>query len=252
MAELPFHLKTIETLPGALDILRYLGEVDDHTADVDEICDTLELSDRRFSKAIRRLVTKGYVIMDGDMVYRLSEQGEDAVGELSEYDAAEGNAPISVRISDDEDDDEDISIEQNDFVPASALGAIKRRLVLAIPTTFTAHQVSNVVVGFNPASADNTLNASTDMLLRFSVLNGTPQQPKELPLTLSNEAAHETLEVVPGAFTQMRLRVEVMQLDNFSGDISNVGGMYVDVDVSNLGANNGDLIAYGTDISISA
>ena len=249
MAELPFHLKTIETLPGALDILRYLGEVDDHTADVDEICNTLDLTDRRFSKAIRRLVTKGYVIMDGDMVYRLSEQGEDAVGELAEFDEAEGNAPISVRISED-DEDEDDSIEQNDFVRTSALGAVKRRLVLAIPATFTAHQVSNVVVGFNPASADNTLNASTDMLLRFSVLNGTPQQPKELPITLSNEAAHQTIEVVPGAYTQMRLKVEVMQLDNFSGDISSVGGMYVDVDVSNLGANNADLTAYGTDISI--
>lgn len=247
MAELPFHLKTIETLPGALDILRFLGESDDHTSDVDTICDLLDLSDRRFSKAIRRLVTKGYVIMDGDMVYRLSEQGEDAVGELAEYDAAEGNVPISERA-----DRYDEDYEEDAAQPASAAAhSVKRRLVLALPTTLTANQTSNVIVGFNPADDANTLSSPADMLLRFSVINGEPNQPKDTPLTLSNEAAQSAFNVVPGAYTQMRIKVEVMQMDNFSGDITNVGGMYVDVDVSNLQTDDGVLTAYGADIEVS-
>ncbi len=246
MAELPFHLKTIETLPGALDILRFLGESDDHTSDVDTICDLLDLSDRRFSKAIRRLVTKGYVIMDGDMVYRLSEQGEDAVGELAEYDEAEGNVPISER-ADRYDDD----YEENVAPTASTESSVKRRLVLAIPKTFTANQTSNVIVGFNPADDANTLSSPADMLLRFSVINGEPNQPKDTPLTLSNDAAQSAFNVVPGAFTQMRLKVEVMQMDNFSGDITKVGGMYVDVDVSNRQTEGDALTAYGVDIDIA-
>lgn len=98
MAELPFHLKTIEPLPGALDILRYLGTLDSFTADADDICDSLDLSDRRFSKAIRRLVTKEYVVMDGDMVYRLTEQGQGAVEEIADFDAEMGKRQLLLHL----------------------------------------------------------------------------------------------------------------------------------------------------------
>ena len=56
MAELPFHLKTLEPLRGALDILRFFGVIDSPTADAEAIKDTLGLSDRAMPKAIRRLV----------------------------------------------------------------------------------------------------------------------------------------------------------------------------------------------------
>ncbi|HRL14494.1 MAG TPA: winged helix DNA-binding protein, partial [Aggregatilineales bacterium] len=73
--ELPFHLQTLEPLPGALDIIRFLGALDEPHADVEAICETLDMSDRRFNKAIRRLVTKGYVQMVGDMRFVIDREG---------------------------------------------------------------------------------------------------------------------------------------------------------------------------------
>ncbi len=238
MAELPFHLKTIESLPGALDILRLLGEYEDFTADADDICDTLELSDRRFSKAIRRLVTKGYVVMDGDMVYRLTDQGETAIDELVAYDEAEGHEPVAKPAS-------------SGSASSNGATAVDRRLVLALPRTLTANQPANVVVGFNPNTSGESLSEDTDMLLRLSVVNGEPTTPMDVPLTLTDDAVHESFEITPGAFTQVRLRLEVMHMDNYSGDISSVGGMYVDVDVTNRDAQD-TLTAYGTNITVPA
>jgi len=229
MPELPFHLKTLEPLPGALDIIRYLGTLDNATADADEICDTLDLSDRRFSKAIRRLVTKEYVVMDGDSVYRLNDQGRDAVDELAEYDEESGNAPVQQE-----------ETESN---------AISRRMVMALPDKLTVNQPSNVVVGFDEASPDQTLNEETDMVMRFTIINGKPDTPEDAVLKLPNTAIHHTFQVVPDAYTQVRLKVEVYQLDNFSGDISVAGGMYVDVDVTGTPVNS--IVAFGTDINVS-
>lgn len=232
MAELPFHLKTIEPLPGALDILRFLGTVDAYTADADDICDTLDLSDRRFSKAIRRLVTKEYVVMDGDGVYRLTEQGQGAIVEIADYDAEMGNEPLVVESA------------------SPSAKAVSRRLIMTFPRTLAANQPHNVVVGFEEASSDQTLQEEAEMVMRFSIVNGQPDTPEDAVLNLPNSQVHHQFQVTPDAFTQVRLKVEVYQLDNFSGDISVAGGMYVDVDV-NAGRSD-DLIAYGTDITISA
>ena len=60
------------------------------------------LSERGFGKHIRRLVTAGYVVMDGNQIYRLTTKGGEVADELAEYDA---NAPA-------DDDDEDTSAEQ--------------------------------------------------------------------------------------------------------------------------------------------
>jgi Mn-dependent DtxR family transcriptional regulator len=79
-------LQTLEPLTGALDIIRYFGTLEEMTAETSEIQRSLGLSDRSFDKAIRRLVTKGYVQMDGSRVYRLTEQGQRAVEELAAYD----------------------------------------------------------------------------------------------------------------------------------------------------------------------
>jgi DNA-binding MarR family transcriptional regulator len=235
MAELPFHLKTIESLPGALDIIRLLGDYDEHTADADEICNALDLSDRRFSKAIRRLVTKGYVVMDGDMVYRLSEQGEEAAGELVTYDEEAGNEPL-----------------KPDTSARSSGGpkAVERHLVLALPQTLTANAATNIVVGFSEAENGNMLENPADLVLRVSVINGEPQSPDDTLVKLANSATQQAFEIVPGAFKQVRVRIEVLQLDNFSGDINRAGGMYVDVDVTPQQVAN-DMIAYSANVALS-
>ncbi len=229
--ELPFHLKTLEPLPGALDILRYFGDIDEETADVDEICDALDLSDRRFNKAIRRLVTKGYVQMDGDGIYRLTEQGRDSVEELNEYDGDGG--------SDEEDDDSPF---------AATVDTVSRRLIIAMPGTLTAQHPTDIVVGFDEPEGD-MLTDAVDLVLRVSVVNGGPEKAEDTLMKLFNNSGFEKVTITPGAFTQARVRVEVLQLDNFSGDISELGGLYVDAQVSG-GEIDDNVVAYGADIAI--
>src|SRR5437016_2736496 len=84
--ELPFHLKALP--PEALDVLRYFGNIDMPIAHAEDITEGVGLTDRTFGKVIRRLVTKGYLQMDGDQAYRLSDQGHKAVEDIAEYDAS--------------------------------------------------------------------------------------------------------------------------------------------------------------------
>lgn len=230
--EMPYHLKTLEPLAGALDILRYFGEISDETADMDEICDALDLSDRRFNKAIRRLVTKGYVQMDGAGVYRLTEQGRDSVEELVAYDREGGS------------DDDDSSDSQT----FATVETVLRRLVMAMPGTLTAQHPTELVIGFDVPGGE-TLPEPVDLVLRVSVLNGEPARPEDNLLKLTNDASYETVSITPGAFTQARIRVEVLQLDHFSGDITELGGLYVDAHISGDEIDD-NIVAYGADIHI--
>ena len=228
--ELPFHLKTIEPLPGALDILRFFGTLEEETADADTICDTLDLSDRRFSKAIRRLVTKGYLVMDGDMIYRLTEQGQDAVEELAEYDGATGDSSAAP-------------------APSTSANQVTRRMILAVPNTLIAQQSANILLGFHPGDSD----VSTEVVARVSVLNGEPSNPHDAIFSLGKSHAHEAVSIVPGSFDQVRIKVEVFQLGDNPGDIDAAGGMYIDVPVvAQPGSDDTNLVAYGTDIQVTA
>ncbi len=225
--ELPYHLKTLEPLPSALDILRFLGERGT-PADVDEICDGLDITERRFSKAIRRLVTKGYVQMDGDMIYRLSPQGREAVTELAEFDAA--NPGHGLHDSD------------------SGGETVVRQLVVALPRVVMPGYSIPVVVGMNGADNGQPLSTPADMVLRLSVINGEPGKPQEKTFQVGNEPASQVFSIVPGAFDRIRVRVQVFQLGPNPDDINVAGGMYVDVDVAQHGSS--DLVAYGTELNI--
>lgn len=227
--ELPFHLKTLQPLPGALDIIRYFGENNIITADADTLCDELGLSDRSFSKAIRRLVTKGYVLMDGDMVYRLSDQGQDAAEELAEYDAAAGDAPAP---------------PPREVVTLTRV--ILRRMVAVVPVSMKANQPTPITIGFHPAT--ETQNYEADMLVRLSVLNGEPSKPEDIVFSLSNESASQTAYITPGSYDEIRVKLEVYQLGDM-GDLDEAGGMYVDVPITAGEANNTQT-AYGTAINV--
>jgi DNA-binding MarR family transcriptional regulator len=231
MAELPFHLKTIEPLPGALDILRYFGGLDTTTASADDICDDLDLSDRRFSKAIRRLVTKGYVQMDGEMGYRLTDQGRGAVEELATYDAEGG------------DDAADGGRDE--------VEGVERYMTLAVPQPLIANRPTSIVVGIYEAEDGQTLEETADMVVRLSVLNGEPQNPEDEVFQLTDAAAHRTFTVTPGAFTKMRIKVQVFQLGDNPGDIDLVGGMYVDEDVAASVGDPPQIFGYGTTLSLT-
>lgn len=229
--ELSYQLQTLEPLTGALDIIRYFGAHEGLTADADEIQESVGLSDRSFGKAIKRLVTKGYIQMDGNRIYRLTEQGQRAVEELREYDAA---TPAGERSASSTAESEQLM----------------RRLVMALPRRVTAGQPTHVLVGVNPATYGETLDQPVDMLLRLSVINGDLNTSADVSLELANDAVQSAYQVTPGAYTQMRLRLEAFQMDPYSGDITSTGGMYVDVDVT-AEDSPAELTAYGTDISIT-
>lgn len=231
MPELPFHLKTIEPVPGALDILRFLGALDQPYADAYTICDNLGLSDRGFSKAIKRLVTKGYVQMDGDRVYRLTQQGNLAVEELAAYDE---EAPALGASN------------------SSGTGETERRLVLVVPRVIVADKPSEIHVGFN-GDVNQVLSSAVDVVVRVSVINGEPSKPQDLIFQLSNDAAYKSFTAQPGRYTQIRLRIQVFQIGPNEDDINPAGGMYVDVYVAATEDEaDSRLLAYGTDIDIAA
>lgn len=228
--ELPFHLKTLEPLPGALDIIRYLGGLEDQIADADEICDELELSERGFSKAIRRLVTKGYVAMDGDQVYRLTEQGAQAAQELGAFYAVTG------------------SIRTENTGPKR----VSRRLVLALPGTLVASTPAEVHVGFHEADLGHLLTTPAQVVLRLSVLNGQLEHAEDVVLNVSNMPVRQSYKVIPGPFTRLRLRIQVFQINPDTDDVEKSGGLYVDMDVVPSAAAGQSMVAYGADLHLTA
>jgi DNA-binding MarR family transcriptional regulator len=228
--ELPYHLQTLAPLSGALDILRFLGDLDAPSADADEICDALSLTDRTFGKAIRRLVTKGYVQMDGELIYRLSNQGREAVEILREYD--EENPQTETRTR-------------------GQASTITRRLIVAVPPTLVAGTPNTIAIGLDGATDEETgvLYSPADMVVRVSVMNGEPTKPQEAVLKLSNYPVKHAFSVTPGAYQQMRVRVQVFQLGPNPDDINVSGGLYVDTGISQNGTTAAP-VAYGSDIQI--
>lgn len=230
--ELPFHLRALP--PEALDVLRFFSQLDEPVAHADYIIDEIGMSERVFGKAIRRLVTKGYVQMAGDQVYRLTDQGYSAVDELSQYDELAA-------------DDEAIEIE-----PAPPATQVSRRLVLALPRALMAGVPAAVVLGFDRPRPDELLAAPVELVARLSVVNGEPSRPAEAVFSLENEPQQRNFSITPGLYKRVRIRVKVFQLGPNPDDISVVGGLYVDADV--LPAPNPAqtaFIAYGAHVKLT-
>jgi predicted transcriptional regulator len=227
--ELPYHLKALP--PEALDVIRYFSGLDSPIARADEITNGVGLSDRTFGKVIRRLVTKGYLQMDGDQAYRLSDQGQTAVEELAEYDES---APT-------EKPKREVIVEQ-----------LPRRLLLAAPSKLVAGQPTPIYVGFHPAKDDKQLSEPADVVIRLNVLNGDPARPQELAFQLSNESDQQTFTVTPGLYQCLRIRANVFQLGPNPDDIAVAGGLYVDLDVTaEPDDTTRQLAAYGGDIVLT-
>lgn len=237
MMDLPYHLKTLEPLTGALEILRYLASLDDPSGDADEICDALDLSERTFGKAIRRLVTKTYVQMDGSLYYRLTRQGEEAARELAQY---ERDNPGAVEVK------------------GSTSSRVMRRLVVVVPSPLLYDYRNPIIVGLDGATDEDSkgLYHPAEMVVRVSIVNGRPEKPQEVVLQLENEPVTQNFEVMPGAFQEARLRVEVFQLGPNPDDVTASGGLYIDtpIVVSSAESSSGEThpvpIAYGADIAI--
>ena len=221
---LPNHLRTL--LPNALDVLRYYHTAGVMTASIDDICQGVGLTERGFGKAIRSLVTRGYVVMDGNQIYRLTENGGEAAAEVASYDA-------------DSDD--------TDMVSEAESASVERRLVLVLPEKLVAGQPTNITVGFE---AQPEQSSESDIVTRLTVVNGEPATPEEGSLILDSSAATQSFVVTAGRYTQARIKLEIYQLGPNPDDIAVAGGMYADIDVV-AGGEGGGLVAYGADITIN-
>jgi len=226
MAELPFHLKRFEPVKGALDTLRYLAEAGDEYPDADDLIDELGISERAFNKAIRRLVTLGYVQMSADGLYQLTHNGEKSVVELAEYDAAAGGgAPVT-----------------------TSSNKIQRRLVLAVPRTLVARETAPLHIGFHPDDG-NSLSSPANLVLRVDAINAEVEGGNDDMLQLGNDSAAAQLSVTASTYDQARIRVQILQLSSAGDDVSKSGGLYVDLDVLSSG-EPGQMTAFGATIEL--
>lgn len=232
--DMPYHLKTLP--PEALDILRYYGTITSNVAHADLICEGTGLSDRGFGKAIRRLVTKGYVVMDGGLQYRLTEAGNRAVEELGE---SEVDSP----------GDSSRRVDTYARTEARVL-TVTRRLIAALPQPLVAGETVALELGVLEADDDNIIPDDLMLLVRVGVLNGDPWPATDLPVMLTNRITRSAVDVTPGLYSQVRVRVQVYQMDDDTGDAQLVGGMYLDVDVLSNGAP-GPLTAFGSDLTLT-
>ncbi len=227
--ELPFHLKALP--PEALDVLRYFGNIDMPVAHAEDITEGVGLTDRTFGKVIRRLVTKGYLQMDGDQAYRLSDQGKNAVEELTAYDASGPEAKPKREVVTQE---------------------IPRRLVLVTPGNFVADHPAIMHVGFLESASDDQLEETADVVARVTVINGEPTRPQEIAFQLEDSSDHKALTVTPGRFKCLRIRINVFQLGSNPDDINVAGGLYVDVDVlPQADPNAQEWTAYGATVTLT-
>jgi predicted transcriptional regulator len=228
MAELPFHLKALP--PEALDVLRYYAKTSEQVAHALAISDGAGLSERTFGKAIRRLVTKGYVRMDGDQAYRLTDDGQEAVEELMVFDSQESDTDFDGQFS--------------------ARRKVSRHMMLITPRQLKAGISAELYLAFNPAADEQQLDVPAEVVIRLSLLNAQPSRPQEVSFQLDNDLAYNTFRLTPGNYQQIRIRAQAYQLGPNPDDIEVVGGMYVDVDVTASPAQNG-LVAYGADLNLS-
>ena len=228
--ELPFHLKTLEPLPGALDTLRYLIEQPDYSASVDTLQDELGVGSVTFGKAIRRLVTKSYVQMDSAESYRLTDAGRRAAEELLDYDAEYGGVSSS---------HEDVNTD------------IAARLILVAPTPLVAGRKAEIMIGASLEDEDaDGLNSGADLLVRLSAINADPSQTQDASLMLGGAPQSHAFSLTPQPYTAMRVRVEVYQMMPDDEEVVSCGGLYVDLPVTAQASPVGQPAAYGAPLSL--
>lgn len=221
MAELPLHLRKLEPLKGALDIIRFLNTRGEKTGSVDDIIDGVGISERSFGKAMRRLVTTGYAQMRSDFVYQLTERGVSAAQELADFDAA---GPAADDIGPDK---------------------IARQLVIALPRTVVAGKATPMLIGL-PADSEQRFEPPADMVLRVSAIYAEIGGIDSEISKLDNQIFRQEWTLTPEAYDQCRIKIQVFQLSAGGDDLNNCGGMYVDVNVT--ADAEGGMVAYATDL----
>jgi hypothetical protein len=217
MARLPIDLQQLEPVRGALEIIRYLYQQTNHAADGDAIMDDLDLSERGWDKAKRRLVTRSYIQMQSQYIYELTSKGVESARILIEYDASGGA---------DEGDDK-----------------VQRQVVLALPRNLVLGQTVPLKVGIEPYEG---FGEDANLILRMSALYADLGEWEEM-VTLGAEALIVETTITPQPYQQARIKLEVYQFSPEGDDLSECGGLYVDIGVLAAGAA-GEIIGYSAQL----
>lgn len=196
-------------LPSSLDVLRYMGQQSIESASADALAEGAGMSERRIGKAIRALVTRGYLNMDENYVYFLSNKGISAIQELAEHDALESASTNTQQTA-----------------------TIQSQLVAVVPAALPQGG-GNVQIGFSDAPP-----VSTQLILRLSAL-GAQTNPAELTFSLNpgQSAPPVNVTITPsGEYKATRIRIEAIQMLGET-DVHPAGGMFFDIPVGDTGGN---------------
>ena len=201
---LPFELTTLP--PQALDVLRYMGRTQRDQADTDDIMNGTGQTERSFSKAIKRLVTKNYMTMDAARVYHITPKGYKAIEDVLAHDEVEPPTESAP--------DEDI---------------IRYDLCVIVPDAVKSREKNTLMLGLEPEPGEG-IPTHADVILRLEVVGGEVE-PNEFMAPVSPDLPVLMAEftVTPTAtFGDIRLRVEAFQTLRMD-EIEEIGGMYFDI-----------------------
>jgi predicted transcriptional regulator len=216
--ELPPELARM--LPGSLAVLRYLGSEQIEGADSDTLAEGAGMSSRGVMKAIRALVTQGFLQMDANYVYYLTDKGNKAIVDLADYDATQ---PADANDAASDDDSPEVESE----------------LIAVLPDPIGAQQTTSLQIGLAQIP---DVNSASQLVLRLSATAGTIS-PQEISLDLKPGQAPPSAEAVfrpSGQVGQIRFRIEAVQILSMD-DVHPAGGMFLD---ARLDQAQGDLQAW--------
>ncbi|MFP4321048.1 MAG: hypothetical protein ACLFTK_01195, partial [Anaerolineales bacterium] len=190
-----------------LDVLRYMGQQGITAAEIGAMVEGTGKSERSIRKSIRPLVTKGYMSMDENYIYFLTDKGARAVEELAELDAEGGT----------------------DMAEDSGTDTATAELVIVGTAPIPPAQS---MLQFGLASPPQ-LDEESSLILRLSTSDGQIADP-ELTLKLAPGAVPEPVSTTlapSGTVNKVRVRVEAIQMLSMA-DAVPVGGLFVDIDVA--------------------
>lgn len=202
---LPHELTTFPR--NALDILRYLNGLANHAAFDGDIIDALDLSERGFGKAIRRLVTKEYVEMQIDGTYALTRRGQRGAEAIAAHDAETGAA---------EDTPAPVEATEHTFI---------RRLIVVHPKTIPAGKVAYLFARMDAPASGEPENIETSGALETALRlrSDCLVNPAQLDLTVPSDEMSPAVrfEVTAPASGHFPVTIEAFQVSDV--DLINAG-----------------------------
>ncbi len=211
--ELPFELKKLND--DMLNVIRFLARQSNHSGDAVDIQDGLDLSNRAFGKAIRRVVTAGYVEMDMGGYYHLTSNGHKAAETLAEYDTAMGTGPLG-----------DLPVPEDDVEPG-----IPRTLAMVMPSVSVSgrpfHFYATVEAPWS--EAQQGLTSSPEVILRLSIPGNEPLQ-ETVQVQPDERSAPVDFRFVVPAIAPLELKIQAFYLSR-ADDVVTLGDFHVELPV---------------------